>query len=215
MPHIFSKGAPRRRLPGLIAAISVFLRSNRRLMLFLCLFLGGVIAGILLFLGSYKSWHAPLRQLLTLPTIAPGFAGAARTVLMECFSAALLLLLLFLAGLCTYGLPVTLVVPFFYGLGLGVSEAYYYAADYGILFVCALVLPRSLLVMAALLIASAEGARFSLLLSGQLLPKSVRIGGLWQDFRMYLVRFLLCAVLIAASGSLQVILRLSIGRFVT
>ena len=202
-------------LMGLLSEMAMFLRTNRRLMLFLCLFIGGVIAGIALFLGAYRLWEAPLRQILTPAAMGKGLSGAARSVLSSCFSPGLLLLMLLLAGLSAYGLPVTLIVPFFYGVGLGVTEAYLYAAGCGVGYVAALVLPHSLLAATALLIAAAQSARFSLLLSGQLLPGSSRLGGLWQDFRQYLLKMLLCAAVVGISGILDVLLRFLMGGWVS
>ena len=58
-------------------------------------------------------------------------------------------------------------------------------------FVALLVLPHSLVTAAALLMGCAESLRMSLLIAGQLLPNAANCGGLWQDFRLYCMRFLL------------------------
>ena len=119
------------------------------------------------------------------------------------------LLALFLAGLSTYGAPVTVLVPIFFGLGVGLTEAYYYGAGRpGILFVALLVVPRTLIAATALLMGCSESLRMSLLLSGQLLPNA-HCGGLWLDFRLYCVRFLVFFGLAFAAGVVDVCLRLA------
>ena len=53
--------------------------------------------------------------------------GGMSGLLSSCLSPLILLGLLFLVGLSACGAPVILLVPLFYGLGLGMTEAYYYS----------------------------------------------------------------------------------------
>lgn len=111
--------------------------------------------------------------MLDIPAIQGGFQGGISVLFSSCFLTFVLLLALFLAGLSTYGAPVTALVPIFFGLGAGLTEAYYYGAGRpGILFVALLVVPRVLIAATALLMGCSESLRMSLLLSGQLLPNA-------------------------------------------
>ena len=71
-----------------------------------------------------------------------------------------------------------------------------------------LVIPHSLLAATALIMGCSESLRMSLLLSGQLLPNA-HCGGLWQDFQLYCVRFLVFFGLAFGAGVLDVCLRIA------
>ena len=193
--------------PGL--TLQEFFEQNRRLLIFLAVFLAGVLGGVLIFTVSHASMEHELSLMLDIPAIQGGFQGGMSVLFSSCFLTFVLLLALFLAGLSTYGAPVTVLVPIFFGLGVGLTEAYYYGAGRpGILFVALLVVPRTLIAATALLMGCSESLRMSLLLSGQLLPNA-HCGGLWLDFRLYCVRFLVFFGLAFASGVVDVCLRLA------
>ena len=106
------------------------------------------------------------------------------------------------------------VVPLFWGMGLGLSEIYY--AQNGVggwLILAIIVLPSAVMELVALLMACSESLRMTLLMAVQIFPRSARCGGLWQDFRLYCVRFLLLLILIVGAGALDVILRLLLGGY--
>lgn len=190
-------------------SLGEFFASNRRLLVFLSLFLLGVFGGAMVFTVSHSALNPELSLLLKIPPIDGGFRGGISVLFSSCFSTVVLLLLLFLAGLTACGAPVAVLVPIFFGLGVGLTEAYYYGAGRsGILFVALLVIPHSLLAATALIMGCSESLRMSLLLSGQLLP-SAHCGGLWQDFRLYCVRFLVFFGLAFGAGVLDVFLRLA------
>ena len=89
-----------------------------------------------------------------------------------------LLAALYLLGLWACGAPFILLVPLFHGLGLGLTEAYYYAKGApGVATVAALVMPVGLLSAAVLAMAGAESLRLSTRLSRQLLPGGTGDGG--------------------------------------
>ncbi len=194
--------------PGVTPTLREFLEQNRRLLIFLALLLAGVLGGVLIFTVSHETLAHELSLMLDIPAIQGGFKGGMSVLFSSCFSTFVLLLVLFLAGLTAYGAPVTAIVPVFFGLGIGMTEAYYYGAGrLGILFVAVLVVPRTLVAATALLMGCSESLRMSLLLSGQLLPSSAHCGGLWQDFRLYGVRFLVFFGLAFAAGVVDVCLR--------
>lgn len=192
----------------MLAQLRTFISSHRRMMLFLLLFLVGTFIGIWLFLSAPTLFSRQLTGLLQLKPISGGLAGCIQEWTASCFSAFILLAALFLAGLSVCGVPVSVMVPFFFGLGIGLTEAYYYAGGKsGILLVALLVLPRTLIAVFALLIAASESMRMSLLLAGQVLPAGGKDGGLWQDFKLYLARFVACVGIVILSGGAEVLLK--------
>lgn len=201
---------------NMAAAFGEFLTENRRLLSFLGLFFIGVLGGVLVFTTSHGVLSKELSVMLDIPAVTQGFQGGISGLFSSCFSTVVLLLLLFLAGMSACGAPVAVLVPIFYGLGLGLTEAYYYGAGgRGVLFTALLVVPHSLIAAAALLMGCSESLRLSLLLSGQLLPTSAHCGGLWQDFRLYCVRFLIFFGLAFGAGVVDVCLRLACASWFT
>ena len=191
-----------------------FLSQNQRLLWLLGLFLSGAALGCLVFHAACQPLAEALAPLLTPTPPAPGLSGLLRGVSTACFSTMALLAVMFLSGLSVCGAPVTLAVPLFYGMGLGVSEAYYFAQGaWGVGYVALLLLPPALPSAAALLMACAESVRLSFLLCRQVLPRQGSCGGLWSHFRLYLARFLICAVILFISGVLDAALKACFMRY--
>lgn len=187
--------------------IKNFLADNRRLFPFAGLFLGGVAIGVAVYVTARPA-GAVLDGLLALTPVAGGVTGWLAALWGSCFSTLLLLAALYLLGLWACGAPFILLVPLFHGLGLGLTEAYYYAKGApGVATVAALVMPVGLLSAAVLAMAGAESLRLSTRLSRQLLPGDTGEGGLWQGFRLYSLRFLLFILAALAVSGLDVLLR--------
>ena len=185
-----------------------FLKTHSRLVLFLVLLLAGFVAGCCLYNVYGKTESAFLGSVLTLSRLNTDVRSLASAVYHSCFSPVLLLIVLLFCGLSACGLPVILAVPVFFGMGVGMSEAYYYSTGWhGVLLTVILLLPQLVFKAAALLMASAESMRMTLLFSGQLLPNQTACGGLYKDFRLYILRFLIFFFMIVAAGITDVLLR--------
>lgn len=185
-----------------------FILSHSRLVLFLALLLAGIAAGCCFFSAYGRDDTAFLSRILTMAPLQIGFRTALSALYHSCFLPVLLLLILFVCGLSACGLPVVLIVPFFFGLGIGMSEAYYYSTGWrGVLTVAVLLLPQLLIKSASLLMASAESMRMTLLFSGQLLPQRSAGGGMNQHFRLYVLRFFIFLLVALAAGVVDVLLR--------
>jgi hypothetical protein len=190
-------------------SLTDFLVNNRRLLIFLLLFLCGVVGGIWVFISSHSFLSKELKTILNLETVTGGFSGGIGILFSSCLSTFILLALLFLSGLSACGAPMTAIVPFFFGMGLGLTESFYYGSgSSGILFVVLLVIPHNLLSIVALVMGCSESLRMTLLLGGQLLP-GAHLGGLWQDFKLYTVRFLICTGITFAAGIVDVCFRMA------
>ena len=183
-----------------------FLTDNRRLFPFAGLFLGGVVIGVAIYLSALPNMTVADR-LLALTPIEDGPRGWLAALWSSCFSTLLLLAALYLLGLWACGAPFVLLVPVFYGLGLGMTEAYYYAQGAGGVATAALqVMPAGLLTAAILAMAGAESLRLSMRLSRQLLPGE-EDEGLWPMFRLYSLRYLLFVLAAALVSGVDVLLR--------
>ena len=175
------------------------------------MFLAGALLGVLIYAVSNAVISGELGTMFEVRTAIDGFKGGISALFSSCFSTILLLALLFLFGLSACGAPFAAVVPLFFGLGLGLTEAYYSAFGIkGLLASALLVVPHCLVSAAALLLGSMESIRMSILFSRQILPNG-GIGGLWQDFKIYCVRFLVYFCIAFASGVVDVCMRLLFG----
>ncbi len=193
-------------------SIGRFFLQNRRLLLLLLLPLIGCVCGMVLYAPLQASLPTEWWALLPLKQISGGFHGVFTQWFSACFQPLCLLALLFFSGVSACGAPVVFLVPVFWGIGLGFSEAYYAQNGMaGWFVIAAVLLPSAVMELVALLMACSESLRMTLLVAVQLLPRSARCGGLWQDFRLYCARFLLLLVLILGAGALDVILRLLLG----
>ena len=184
--------------------IQHFVTDNRRLFPFAALFLVGVAVGV----GAYLTAADQLpADLLALSPVGEGASGWLRGWGESCFSTAVLLGVLFLLGLWACGVPFILLVPLFHGVGLGLTEAFYYRMGMsGVAMVAALVMPIGLLSGGVLIAACAESVQLSACLSCRLL--SPHEGeGLLSRFRLYGLRFLLFLGVAMLVALLEVLLR--------
>ena len=185
-----------------------FFADNRRLLLLLLLLFVGYVGGLIV----YRSLDGILLEranvLLPIREVQGGLRGGFSQLISSCFQSFCLLAILFIAGLSACGAPISLVIPLFWGAGLGMTQAYYYTlGGSGVLLAAVLVLPHSLPEAAALLMGCAESLRMSMQVACQLLPRNAHCGGLWQDFRLYSGRFLLLLPLLLLAGAMDVGLR--------
>ena len=187
-------------------ALKRFLVENKRLLLLLLLPLVGVIIGMTLY-GSVRS--AEWAELLAIRRVPTGFGQAVSQFFASCFQPLLLLAVLFVAGLSACGLPVAVLTPVFWGVGFGLTLANCYADGWaGVALSAAVLLPHSVMEAVVLLMASSECLRMSLHFAATLLPRSAHCGGLWQEFRLYGLRFAVLLLLALAAGALDVGMRL-------
>ena len=181
-----------------------FMTDNRRLFPFAALFLAGVGMGVAVYLTAADSLP---QGLAALSPVGAGMTAWMHALGEACFSTVVLLGVLFLLGLWACGIPFILLVPLFHGVGLGLTEAYYYSTGMGgVATVATLVMPVGLLSAAVLAAACAESLRLSSCLSRQLLPGG-NDEGLWHGFRLYGLRFLLFLAAAMGVAVIEVLLR--------
>lgn len=185
-----------------------FFIDNSRLLAFLVLLLGGCVCGMVFYTALRDTaWVAAL----TADPVVLTFRGVMLAWLESCFPSVVLLMVLFLCGLSACGSPAALIVPSFWGLGLGLIQAQYYADGWrGVALSAATVLPHAVMEAVALLMGASECLQMSLRFAGQLLPRGAHLGGLWQSFRVYLLRFAVLAALLMGAAAVDVVLRIVI-----
>lgn len=184
-----------------------FLKRNRPFLWLVGLVLCGCLCGVLLFENT--DLLQMLGDVLPLSRVEHGFSAALFAWCSACFQTGVLLLLLFLSGFSACGAPVPVFVLLFWGIGLGMTETYYYSrGGLGVLFTVAVVLPPAIVQAAALLMASVESMRMSLRLFACVFSRTAHGGSLHKEWRLYAVRFLIFTVLILFAGVLDVVLRL-------
>lgn len=120
------------------------------------------------------------------------------------FSSSIPLCIAFFFGLCALGLPFELLLPVFKGAGIGLAMGYVYY-QYGIkgMLICAIfILPQSLLVAFAIMIAAREGIRFSLLIAGNIF-RPLKQKDLWSDFSRYCFKYVICCVILIVASLVE------------
>lgn len=191
--------------------IQHFVTDNRRLFPFVGLFVLGVACGVGVFLSARDRFDtlAPLLRVTPVDGSAASWLSAWGS---RCFGGFGLLAVLYLLGLWACGAPFIMAMPLFYGMGLGLTEAYYYAmGQRGMPAVVAVILPHGLLTAAVLVTAATESLRLSTRLSQCLLPEGEAAEGLWSHFRLYSLRYVLFLTAAAVIGALDTLLRLVLG----
>ncbi len=189
-------------------AVADFMTDNRRLFPFTGLLLAGVIVGVATYVLMGHRITGDWGALLRVDGLDGGFTHSLSALWDGCFGSLTLLLTLFLLGLWPCGAPFAALVPVFYGISLGLTEAYYYSlGGAGVGAVAAVIMPGGLLNGALLVMASVESWRLSVELSRRLLPEESPREGLWSFFRLYCLRFLLFLVAAVGTGLIQVLLR--------
>ncbi len=118
------------------------------------------------------------------------------------YSSGILLAALFVLGFCAIGHPVSLFIPFFRGLGLGLSMGYLYQNDglKGVVFCLLLIIPQAFFSTLSLILATRESVRFSNLFLSLLFPKKLEQSQAPHLLKLYLTKFGVLAGLIAVSA---------------
>lgn len=185
----------------------LFFRKNKRLLLPLLVFLTGFVCGCFLFCNYGQAESVFLSRILVLTAPGGDVQSLLSALYNACFLPVLLLGVLFFCGLSACGVPFIWLVPFFFGLGFGMSESYYYSTGWhGVWIGMLVVLPPTLIKVTALLLAVMESLRMSLCISSLLTRKNT-VGGLRCDLRLFLLRFGVFVLLVLAGGIVDTLLR--------
>ncbi|MCL2013574.1 MAG: stage II sporulation protein M [Oscillospiraceae bacterium] len=174
----------------------VTVKENRLMLALLLLFAFGILY------GAFLAGTSTPETMDALEFITRGYIGSranqplTATFASSVVSSGSLLILLYLLGFFAIAHPVSILVPVFRGLGIGLSMGYMYSY-YGIsgfLFCLALVLPNAVFSVLILIIACAQSIRFSNIFLSILIPEA-KICISPKILQTYCIRFLilLCA----------------------
>ena len=186
-----------------------FWMGNRRLFPFAGLYLAGAAIGVAVYVTAGSRITEDWGALLHVSGLTGGLKNGLGALWSTCFSSVVWLAALFLLGLWSCGAPFVLLSPLMQGLGLGLTEAYYYAMGWrGVAATAAVILQSALLSAVVLTMAGAESLRLSAGLSRQLLPgKAGETEALPPVFRLYCLRFLVFLAAAVGVGLAEVLLR--------
>ncbi len=186
----------------------------RRVLPLLLLLLIGCGCGVIVYAAWADDLPSSVTALLAIQPITGGLQGGFAQFFLSCFQTLCLLAVVFLSGLSACGAPFALAVPLLWGIGVGLAQAHHYSCGgSGVLLAAVFILPHSLLEAAVLSRGYLLSVKMSLQLAGQLMPRGAHCGGLWQNFRLYCVQFLLLLPLLFAAGAVDVGLRALLLRF--
>lgn len=168
------------------------------------LILAGVMIGAIMAerqdAGTASGLHLLSQELLSRTVASQGFL---ELFFSSFFSTAILLCAAYFLGLWAVGFIGVFLVALFKGAGIGLSMGYIYI-HYGVsgFMICALfVLPWALITSFTIVVACREGLSFSFRLARTVLPME-RVH-LWQYFRMYTLRFVVCFGLAALAAVIE------------
>lgn len=89
------------------------------------------------------------------------------------FSNFIILILVYLLGFGALSQPISFIVPFFYGLGIGVSAGYMYKESVitGFLYTLSMIIPHAFIMLVAVILGVRESIKLSNLFLGTFIPK--------------------------------------------
>ncbi len=189
-----------RRTSHFFRQLRHFVGTNSRLFLFLGLLLAGVAVGCRLEPHLPKAADALLQSLSASKATFSGIADVLSVFWRGSLVSVAAIGILMLFGMSLCGIPVVLCVPALFGAWLGLFETF--LLSHQGMKALALSLPGTLLAVWAVLIACAEAFRLTLRLVAQVMPGTPKTG-LWRDFRLFFLRFLLCFLLAFSASAIQ------------
>ncbi|MGN0661426.1 MAG: stage II sporulation protein M [Oscillospiraceae bacterium] len=176
-------------------------------------FMAATLFGVLL--GTVLVWILNDSQQTSLKAITQGFVesranqGFLEIASSSFFSAAVYLIIAFFLGFCAISQPISLLLPFFKGMGLGLSMAQIYL-EYGFsgIYIClASILPNALIVIFAVILAARESIRLSnVFLHSAMRGSSGEERGLVKNYLLkFTILFLMALAAAVADGVLCLI----------
>lgn len=196
---------PRRRLHIVRRAAGFCGKNGQLLFLIMLMFIGALIA-TWLYPKLTDEWKMIFYGVTDLQTPPTNLIQGCTAVMSSAFLVFVLLALLFLFGLTPYGCPLILCVPLFFGYVIGLAQCRAFLANGVTEVLFAVLLPMGIAAL-SIVIGAAQAMQMSAQFSRQLLPSCAHCGGLWQDFKWYLLRFMLCVMIALAAATVKIFLQ--------
>lgn len=197
---------------GLFSALAQYKKRISLLILLLC-FIVGMMYGVLL-LRSQTDVYSHLRFWTTEYTQSLQDQSLLQNFFSSFSSMFLFLLAAYLLGFSSIGQPCILLIPLFRGLGLGAFMGYLYVEQgmAGIGYSILILLPYSLITLAAILIGCREALRLSTaLFRNVLLGTGAPIG--IGVLKLYHIKFLILCLFVLTAAVLNTICVFLFARF--
>ena len=188
-----------------IRRTQTFITQNVALIFLIGLVIVGAFLGNRIFNSFTVGQRSVLTDWLYAPVTPRDFSSAVKAVVTSGFTHAVFLILLFLFGMTAFGCPLILFALFVYGFRIGVIEGFSFISNGWIWTVVHVHIPI-LIASCAILPAVKYSLRMSCIFSRQLLPYSAHCGGMWMEFKCYMLRYSICFCAIAASAITDVLL---------
>ncbi len=186
--------------------VIIYLKKNSVMVFLTVLILCGVTVGCAFYSILSNENKFLISSIMAYTTTPTDFISGCSAVFSSAFEVYMLIIGLFLLGLTPYGIPLIFLMPLSFGFAMGATECFYYETA-GLKAVAITFLPCMIISSIAIMIACAQAFRMSRLFSCQLLPYSAHCGGMWQDFKMYIFRYLFCLFLAFAAAIVNVLLQ--------
>ncbi|MCC8192088.1 MAG: stage II sporulation protein M [Ruminococcus sp.] len=167
------------------------------------LILLGVFIGTLVYIFNSDALSGSLNELNTDYLSLRSNSTYMSVMLSSLFNSTLMLVILFLGGLCAVAFPVVLLVPVYKGMGLGCSVAQLYASmgQKGFIYALVLILPSAVISCYALMIGTREAYRMSAQCFGAIFKS--KIYTVSENARLYLVKFLILEAILSISATID------------
>ena len=183
---------------------------NSSLLALLCLLIAGAILGVCVFRALDEPEQRLVSEFLYKSPQSIDWHNAGVTITASCIRHALILIVLFLFGLTAFGCPLILCAVLLCGFRIGVILSISYLSN-GIWYMIAAVYPPILLVGIATLLAARRSLQMSCVYSCQLLPYGAHCGGLWSEFKHYLLSYVICFGLTISASFAECLLQILIS----
>lgn len=195
-------------------AIGQFCKQHGKLLLFVVLFLIGIFIGALVVKNASPVLTGSIETMFQNYVSQRSNQGFLRTFINSFASTMPFLLMSFFAGLFALGVPVAFGIPFFRGLGLGLTSGYLYShySLQGVAFTALLIVPHALISSFVILTASRESFVLSSRLFLAITPKAADTR-LWKHVHAFLLRYLFFTGVLLISSLLDAIMSLVFMRF--
>ena len=193
-----------------IKATKTFLFRNSSILVLLCLLIAGVILGVSVFRALAEPDQRLVGEFLYKSPQSIDWQNAAATITASCIRHTFVLVVLLLFGLTAFGCPLILCAVLLCGFRIGVILSISYLSN-GMWYMIAAVYPPILLVGIATLLAARRSLQMSCVYSCQLLPYGAHCGGLWSEFKHYLLSYVICFGLTVSASFAECLLQILIS----
>ena len=184
-----------------------FVLTHTATFILLSMILIGVFFGVRIYRLLDADYRAFVQNYIYTPSTPDGWIASANAVAGLCIKHMLIPVSLFFLGMTAFGCPLILCMIVLFGFRVGLILSVSYTA-FGVLHTACIVYIPLLLVGIATLLAVRRSLHMSYTFSCQLLPSCAHCGGMWSEFKRYLLSYSVTFGLIVTASVAEVILQM-------